>query len=96
MASYIDTLMASTVFGVELEFLLQREATAGEVQPSAIPSVIERLIGEVESRGLMEVGICTYFGFCVHGCQTPNKPLIDRIAGAHSEVNALRDALNRG
>ncbi|PIL33764.1 transporter [Ganoderma sinense ZZ0214-1] len=65
------------VFGVELEFLLQREATGGDVQPGAIPSVVERLIDEVESRGLMEVGIY-------------------RIAGAHSEVNALRDALNRG
>ncbi|KAM5537859.1 hypothetical protein V8D89_008335 [Ganoderma adspersum] len=65
------------VFGVELEFLLQREATGGEVEPSAVPSVVERLISEVESRGLMEVGIY-------------------RIAGAHSEVNALRDALNRG
>lgn len=88
--------MASTVFGVELEFLLQREATGGEVQPGAIPSVVERLIGEVESRGLMEVGICTYLYFDVHRGQGPNKPLIDRIAGAHSEVNALRDALNRG
>ncbi|KAM5530203.1 hypothetical protein V8D89_016139 [Ganoderma adspersum] len=65
------------VFGVELEFLLQREATGGEVRPGAVPSVVERLISEVESRGLMEVGIY-------------------RIAGAHSEVNALRDALNRG
>ncbi|KAI1790396.1 hypothetical protein LXA43DRAFT_891223 [Ganoderma leucocontextum] len=65
------------VFGVELAFLLQREATGGDVQPGTIPSVVERLIGEVETRGLMEVGIY-------------------RIAGAHSEVNALRDALNRG
>ncbi|KAI0366782.1 hypothetical protein BV20DRAFT_971516 [Pilatotrama ljubarskyi] len=65
------------VFGVELEFLLQREAPEGEVQPGAIPSVVERLINEVERRGLTEVGIY-------------------RIAGAHSEVNALRDALNRG
>ncbi|KAL6305095.1 hypothetical protein BKA93DRAFT_731484 [Sparassis latifolia] len=65
------------VFGVELEFLLEREAPDCEVQPGAIPSVIERLICEVESRGLTEIGIY-------------------RVAGAHSEVNACRDALNRG
>ncbi|KAI9061367.1 hypothetical protein FKP32DRAFT_1594529 [Trametes sanguinea] len=65
------------VFGVELDFLLQREAPDGEVQPGAVPSVVERLINEVEQRGLTEVGIY-------------------RIAGAHSEVNSLRDALNRG
>ncbi|TBU46639.1 hypothetical protein BD309DRAFT_888031 [Dichomitus squalens] len=65
------------VFGVELDFLLQREAVNGEVQPGVIPSVLDRLIDEVETRGLTEVGIY-------------------RIAGAHSEVNSLRDALNRG
>ncbi|TFK85784.1 hypothetical protein K466DRAFT_664258 [Polyporus arcularius HHB13444] len=65
------------VFGVDLDFLLQREAVDGEVPPGTIPSVLERLIHEVEQRGLSEVGIY-------------------RIAGAHSEVNALRDALNRG
>lgn len=74
MASYIDTLMASTVFGVELEFLLQREATGGEVQPGAVPSVVERLIGEVESRGLMEVGICTYFVFAFLVVKTLTNP----------------------
>ncbi|KZT03884.1 uncharacterized protein LAESUDRAFT_728564 [Laetiporus sulphureus 93-53] len=65
------------VFGVELDFLLRREAINGEVQPGTIPSVLDRLIAEVEARGLMEVGIY-------------------RIAGAHSEVNAYKDALNRG
>ncbi|KAI0700969.1 hypothetical protein C8T65DRAFT_656956 [Cerioporus squamosus] len=65
------------VFGVDLDFLLQREAVDGEVPPGTVPSVLERLINEVEQRGLAEVGIY-------------------RIAGAHSEVNALRDALNRG
>ena len=61
MASYIDTMMSLTVFGVELDFLLQREAVNGEVQPGAIPSVLDRLIREVEARGLAEVGICMYF-----------------------------------
>ncbi|KAI8978267.1 hypothetical protein BD414DRAFT_421946 [Trametes punicea] len=73
----VATRDPQAVFGVELEFLLQREAPDGEVQPGAIPSVLERLIDEVERRGLTEVGIY-------------------RIAGAHSEVNSLRDALNRG
>ncbi|KAH9888368.1 hypothetical protein C8Q73DRAFT_794141 [Cubamyces lactineus] len=75
--STVATRDPQAVFGVELDFLLQREAPDGEVQPGAIPSVLERLINEVERRGLTEVGIY-------------------RIAGAHSEVNSLRDALNRG
>ena len=49
MSSYIDTMMSLTVFGVELDFLLQREAVNGEVQPGAIPSVLDRLIREVEA-----------------------------------------------
>ncbi|KAH9922575.1 hypothetical protein B0H21DRAFT_826955 [Amylocystis lapponica] len=65
------------MYGVDLEFLLRREAIDGDVQPGAVPSVVERLILEVENRGLTEMGIY-------------------RIAGAHSEVNAFRDALNRG
>ncbi|KAH9935113.1 uncharacterized protein BXZ73DRAFT_89498 [Epithele typhae] len=65
------------VFGVDLDFLLKREAPDGEVQPGAVPIFLGRLIAEVERRGLTEVGIY-------------------RIAGAHSEVNSLRDALNRG
>ncbi|EMD33011.1 hypothetical protein CERSUDRAFT_161123, partial [Gelatoporia subvermispora B] len=64
------------VFGVGLDVLLQREASDGEVPPGAIPSVVQRLITEVETRGLTEVGIY-------------------RLAGAHSEVNACREALNR-
>ncbi|KAI0669428.1 hypothetical protein C8Q78DRAFT_977573 [Trametes maxima] len=73
----VATRDPQAVYGVELEFLLQREAPNGEVQPNVIPCVLERLINEVERRGLTELGIY-------------------RIAGAHSEVNALRDALNRG
>ncbi|KAK1224297.1 rho GTPase-activating protein [Marasmius sp. AFHP31] len=44
------------VFGVELEFLLERESE-GEVLPGAIPSVIRRCLAEIEGRGLTEVGI---------------------------------------
>ncbi|KAG6334782.1 hypothetical protein ID866_4315 [Astraeus odoratus] len=47
----------TAVFGVELEFLLQREAGGGEVEPGSVPSVISRCLYEVESRGLSEVGI---------------------------------------
>ncbi|KAF9222356.1 hypothetical protein BS17DRAFT_838369 [Gyrodon lividus] len=65
------------VFGVELGFLLEREAAGGELQPGAIPSVVTACLLEVETRGLSEVGIY-------------------RIAGATSEINALRDAFNRG
>lgn len=45
------------VFGVELEFLLQREAGGADVEPGTIPSVIRRCLYEVETRGLSEVGI---------------------------------------
>ncbi|KAG6864408.1 hypothetical protein C0991_009715, partial [Blastosporella zonata] len=65
------------VFGVELEFLLQREAGSESVEPGSIPFVIEQCLSEVEVRGLSEVGIY-------------------RIAGAVSEINALKDAFNRG
>ncbi|KAF5377413.1 hypothetical protein D9757_009715 [Collybiopsis confluens] len=46
----------TAVFGVELDFLLQRE-NGDHVLPGIIPSVIERCIAEVETRGLTEVGI---------------------------------------
>ncbi|KAF8655891.1 hypothetical protein AX16_002876 [Volvariella volvacea WC 439] len=45
------------VFGVELDFLLQREAGGSEVPPGTIPRIIEQCLAEVESRGLTEVGI---------------------------------------
>ncbi|KAH9927766.1 uncharacterized protein B0H18DRAFT_1118293 [Fomitopsis serialis] len=64
-------------FGVDLEVILKRESPEGDIQLGAIPSILERLISEVESRGLTEVGIY-------------------RIAGSHAEVNAYKDALNRG
>ncbi|KAI9507994.1 hypothetical protein F5148DRAFT_1200141 [Russula earlei] len=67
----------TAVFGVDLEFLLQREARGSGVPSGTIPSIIEKCLQEVETRGLTEVGIY-------------------RIAGATSEVTALKDALNRG
>ncbi|KAG7091393.1 hypothetical protein E1B28_010431 [Marasmius oreades] len=45
------------VFGVDLNFLLEREANGGSVAPGTIPSVVQRCLVEVESRGLTEVGI---------------------------------------
>lgn len=65
------------VFGVELQYLLQREAGGGPVPPGTVPIIIDQCLSEVESRGLSEVGIY-------------------RIAGAVSEINALKDAYNRG
>lgn len=50
-----------TVFGVELDFLLQRECPEDEVPAGTVPAVLERLINEVEQRGLTEVGICASF-----------------------------------
>ena len=84
------------MFGVDLEFLLQREAPDGEVQPGAVPMFLERLINEVEHRGLTEVGICECLVCRIHSRLLPADKTADRIAGAHSEVNSMRDALNRG
>lgn len=47
----------TAVFGVELEFLLQREAGGTPVPPGTIPSILEKCLQEVEARGLTEVGI---------------------------------------
>ncbi|KAI0302327.1 hypothetical protein B0F90DRAFT_1713968 [Multifurca ochricompacta] len=47
----------TAVFGVDLDFLLQREAGASAVPPGAIPSFLEKCLLEVEARGLTEVGI---------------------------------------
>ena len=51
---------SSQVFGVELEFLLLREAGGQAVQPGTLPSIVERCLMEVEARGLKEVGICRH------------------------------------
>ena len=48
------------VFGVELEFLLEREAGGAEVLPGTIPSVMASCLEEIEARGLSEVGICEF------------------------------------
>ncbi|KAJ7036799.1 rho GTPase activating protein 22 [Mycena alexandri] len=45
------------VFGVDLDVLLRRETGSTEIPPGTIPSVIERLLSEIETRGLTEVGI---------------------------------------
>ncbi|KAF8994802.1 hypothetical protein BDQ17DRAFT_1366382 [Cyathus striatus] len=45
------------VFGVELDFLLRREAGSDIIPPGTIPSVIEQCLREIEERGLTEVGI---------------------------------------
>ncbi|KAJ7339081.1 rho GTPase activating protein 22 [Mycena albidolilacea] len=45
------------VFGVDLNFLLRREFGSDDIPPGTIPSVIERCLTEIETRGLTEVGI---------------------------------------
>ncbi|KAF8951373.1 hypothetical protein BDZ97DRAFT_1932432 [Flammula alnicola] len=65
------------VFGVELEFLLRREAESEHIPPGTVPIIIEQCLAEIEARGLNEVGIY-------------------RIAGAATEINALKDTYNRG
>lgn len=47
-----------SVFGVELEFLLRREAGSDHIQPGTVPLIIEQCMSEIERRGLTEVGIC--------------------------------------
>jgi GTPase-activating protein BEM2 len=87
-----------TVFGVDLQFLLQREAPHGEVQPGTIPIVMQQCLQEIESRGLSEVGICTFqlMPLPLDSCIPTGLLSPDRIAGATSEVNGLKDAFNKG
>lgn len=65
------------VFGVDLSFLVRREAGGEEVASDAIPNVLDLCLKEIEARGLTELGIY-------------------RVAGATTEVTALREALNNG
>ena len=53
------------MFGVELEFLLKREAGCADVEPGTVPFVISRCLDEVERRGLDEVGICKCHEFSI-------------------------------
>ncbi|KAF8179401.1 hypothetical protein K438DRAFT_1255719 [Mycena galopus ATCC 62051] len=45
------------VFGVDLNYLLCRESGTDDIPPGTIPSLIERCLMEIETRGLTEVGI---------------------------------------
>lgn len=47
-----------SVFGVDLELILQRENPNWESEPGAVPRVVELCLSEIETRGLTEVGIC--------------------------------------
>ena len=49
----------TAVFGVDLTFLLRREADGSEVPLDAVPKVLELCLKEIEERGLTEQGICT-------------------------------------
>ena len=48
------------MFGVELDFLLRREAGSEQILPGTIPIIIGQCLSEIEARGLTEVGICDY------------------------------------
>lgn len=86
----------SSVFAVELEFLLRREAGSEHIPPGTVPVIIEECLAEIEARGLNEVGICTsLYPFSVFYVN-PNVTALDRIAGASTEINALKEAYNRG
>lgn len=45
------------VFGVELQFLLEREVGSAEIPPGTIPNVLSILLTEIEARGLEEEGL---------------------------------------
>lgn len=79
---------------MDLEFLLIREARGNDVSPDAVPKVLELCLTEIEGRGLTEQGICKRLSARCRALETyfPS----DRVAGATSEVNTLRDALNNG
>jgi len=47
----------TAVFGVELDFLLQREAGDNEVAVGALPRILEQCLSEIEAHGLQEVGL---------------------------------------
>jgi hypothetical protein len=86
------------VFAVELEFLLRREAGGEHIPPGTVPVIIEECLAEIEARGLNEVGICTSLYLCspLYNQVDPNVTPSDRIAGASTEINALKEAYNRG
>jgi len=56
------------VFGVDLEYLVLREANGGDVSPDAVPKVLEILLTEIEARGLTEQGICKNRIILCSGC----------------------------
>ncbi|EJD46910.1 hypothetical protein AURDEDRAFT_123741 [Auricularia subglabra TFB-10046 SS5] len=45
------------VFGVELNFLLERENGSAELAPGTVPNIVSMLLGEIEARGLTEEGL---------------------------------------
>ncbi|KIJ51425.1 hypothetical protein M422DRAFT_158043 [Sphaerobolus stellatus SS14] len=47
----------TAVFGVELDFLLEREAGGNEVPIGAVPRILDMCLNEIEAHGLQEVGL---------------------------------------
>ncbi|KAH7929515.1 hypothetical protein BV22DRAFT_1080692 [Leucogyrophana mollusca] len=76
----------TAVFGVELEFLLRREAGGQDVDPGTIPSVVQKCLYEVETRGLSEVGI-----YRIAGATSEISSLRDAFNRGESPITANSD-----
>lgn len=61
---------AVLVFGVDLTFLVRREAGGAEVPTEAVPKVLELCLKEIEERGLTEQGICTKHSYIFNASLT--------------------------
>lgn len=75
----------TAVFGVDLQFLIRREAD-GDPQPGAIPLVVEQCINEVEGRGLTEVGI-----YRIAGAMSEINSLKEAFNRGQSPINSSTD-----
>ena len=94
MTHYADSSQI-LVFGVDLDVLLRRESGIGELVPNAVPRVLELCLSEIEARGLTESGICEFFLLYDAGSMEL-MIAVDRVAGAQTEVNSLKDAFSSG
>ncbi|KAH7912708.1 hypothetical protein BJ138DRAFT_1147682 [Hygrophoropsis aurantiaca] len=74
------------VFGVDLQFLLQREAGGQDVEAGTVPFVIHNCLSEVETRGLSEVGI-----YRIAGATSETNALRDAFNRGESPITAQSD-----
>ncbi|KAH7098312.1 hypothetical protein BKA62DRAFT_642445 [Auriculariales sp. MPI-PUGE-AT-0066] len=85
------------VFGVELQFLLERETGSTDVPPGTIPQIITLLLEAIEARGLEEEGI-----YRIAGVKSTNDAIkqtfnsgrpVDMSADLFADVFSLCDTL---